>query len=426
MLKIGHKVTRPGRRPSDKPVTIHVPEELETMPGILQNQSDVDFYTREYPLENPTSDWTADAEWRWNELTKETRESWDIHYELDLAHAIAAKKSGDIEPTVKPVPVKDVSQEIKARASEVGFGEVGITRFDRRYVQEAHKSWSKNFPHSVCLAYEQDYEATQVTPSLDSEGTHFGTYRAMQDMALALANYIRTLGYHAQIWSPVVNNAVLIPMFVEAGLGQLGANGQLLSPHFGSRARLMLISTDALVTYDQPVDYGINSFCNICQVCVNRCPGRALIRDKVWWRGVKKSKVIYKRCRPVMARYEGCGVCMKACPIQRFGMKPVMEHYIATGQVLGKGTHLLEGFELRDMGYYGPGELPSFDTEFFQMPHGKSEDVAFGEFKAKIKAGEISDDPHGEVLLREFKKKVEQTLTTPPNLMDGDVDVEET
>ncbi len=30
---------------------------------------------------------------------------------------------------------------------------------------------------------------------------------------------------------------------------------------------------------------------------------------------------------------------MKVCPIQKYGMKNVLEHYAATGQVLGKGTH---------------------------------------------------------------------------------------
>ena len=48
----------------------------------------------------------------------------------------------------------------------------------------------------------------------------------------------------------------------------------------------MVITTDAPVTYDEAVDYGIHKFCEVCQVCVNRCPGRALMRDKVWWRGV--------------------------------------------------------------------------------------------------------------------------------------------
>ena len=144
--------------------------------------------------------------------------------------------------------------------------------------------------------------------------------------------------------------------------------GQLLSPHFGSRARLMVITTDADVTNDEPIDYGINAFCAVCQVCVNRCPGRALLRERIWWRGTEKYKVMFRRCHPVMARYDSCGVCMKTCPVQRYGMKNVMEHYATTGQVLGKGTHLLEGYNLRELGYFGPGELPRFDSDFFHFP----------------------------------------------------------
>lgn len=73
-----------------------------------------------------------------------------------------------------------------------------------------------------------------------------------------------------------------------------------------------------------------------CQVCVRRCPARALVKEQVWWRGVHKNKVIYDRCRPEMARYEGCGVCMKVCPIQRYGMKAVMEHYLPPERYLEK------------------------------------------------------------------------------------------
>ena len=72
-----------------------------------------------------------------------------------------------------------------------------------------------------------------------------------------------------------------------------------------------------------------------------------------------------------MTRYSGCGVCMKTCPIQKYGMKPVMEHYIETGDVLGKGTENLEGYELPDKGYFEVGKLPRFDREFFNMPTGR-------------------------------------------------------
>ena len=113
-------------------------------------------------------------------------------------------------------------------------------------------------------------------------------------------------------------------------------------------------------------------------------PGRAIVRDKVWWRGVEKNKLIYERCRPVMARYEGCAVCMKTCPIQRFGMPAVMEHYVETGKVLGKGTHLLEGYTFKEKGYHGPGELPQFDRQFFEIPHGRKEDWLFEQFKERL------------------------------------------
>ena len=52
MLKIGHEVVRPGAKYGDAPVTIPVPEELETVPGIPINDREVDWYAREYPLES--------------------------------------------------------------------------------------------------------------------------------------------------------------------------------------------------------------------------------------------------------------------------------------------------------------------------------------------------------------------------------------
>ena len=190
---------------------------------------------------------------------------------------------------------------------------------------------------------------------------------------------------------------------------------------------MMMLTTDANVTNDQPVDYGIHAFCQVCQVCVNRCPGRALMRDKIWWRGLEKNKLYFKRCRPVMARYLGCGICMKTCPVQKYGLKNVMDHYAETGQVLGKGTHDLEGFELEGKGYFGPGELPVFDRNFFSdMPHGTIEQHAFEAFKEQAKAsgGEISEEMMDE-LKSEISRHMSQeydvvTLMSEDNDIDAD------
>ena len=381
--KLHHTVTRPGRMIVDEDVEIKVAEELATVPGIPKIDADVDFYSRNYPLETQNIEKSADREWVWTVYSGEMYEYRKHHDEVNKPLVEAAFVSGNLAPTSDPIIGKDVTEEIRGKAKSLGFGEVGFTKYDRKYTYKSKKGWVK-FEHAICLALEQDYWQTQTIPSMEAEFAHFGTYEEEGAYAIELAEYIRSLGYRAQIHSPNDNSAAYIPMFVEAGLGQLGANGQLLSPHFGSRSRLMIISTDAVVTYDEPVDYGLHKFCEICQVCVNRCPGRALVKDKVWWRGAEKHKLMYDRCRPVMATYEGCGVCMLVCPVQRYGLPEVMDYFVSTGEVLGKGSHNLEGFEIKGKGYFGPGELPSFDREFFDIPHGTKEEWLFEQFKRKL------------------------------------------
>jgi ferredoxin len=412
---VGQTVTRPGRRAGDPAVTIPIPADLMTVPGIPVRQNEVDFYSREYPIESQTVDFSADRQWAMTVLSPEAYEHRKEHERINAPLVAAARHTGDIAPTAAPNPEldpKELTETIRQKAREMGFAEVGFTYLNRDYIYKSKKRWIR-FDHVMCLAMEQEYEPTQTIPSMAAEHTHHGTYRTEGAVALELADWIRSLGYHAQIHSPNDNSGAYIPMFVQAGLGQLGANGQLLSPHFGSRARIMMISTDAPVVYDEPIDYGIHKLCQECQVCVQRCPARALMKEKIWYRGAEKNKLIYKRCRPVMARYLGCGICMKVCPVQKFGLQAVMEHYVATGgEILGKGTHNLEGYTLEDKGYFGPGELPTFDPEIFDMPHGKVEDVLFEDLKSKLLAGAVPEGPEGDLVLRDFAHKVQEYVKT--------------
>ena len=406
LKEIHHTVKRPGRTQDHDSVEIPVAEELATVRGIVKKDNDVAWYSRNYPIVSQNVEKAADREWTWTVYTGEMYEYRKHHDEVNKPLVEAAYVSGNKQPTGNVAPAKDVTEEIREKARELGFGEVGFTKYDRKYTYKSKKAWVK-YEHAICLALEQDYWQTQTIPSMEAEFAHFGTYEVEGALALDLADFIRDLGYRAQIHSPNDNSAAYIPMFVEAGLGQLGANGQLLSPHFGNRSRLIIISTDAIVTYDEPVDYGIHKFCEMCQVCVNRCPGRALVKEKVFWRGVEKHKLMYDRCRPVMATYEGCGVCMLVCPVQRYGMAPVMEHFVETGEVLGKGTDNLEGYEIRGKGYYGPGKLPSFDREFFEMPHGTKDEWLFTQFKQKIEEkGKVSEDEK-----QEFVEKLGEILS---------------
>ncbi len=405
MLKIGHEVVRPGKHLGDAPVTIPVPEELETVPGIPLNNREVDWYAREYPLESINFTERASRDWAnaLRDTHAEMREIRKEHEKLNRGLVLAGRATKRMEPTVEPSG-EEVSQQIKDKARELGFLEVGITAYDHRYEFQSRKGFN-DLPHAICLAYEQDFEPTQTIPSVDAEIVHSSTYRTQAAAGLELGDFIRSLGYMAHVIHSGDATGPMIPMHVEAGLGQLGACGYLLTPHEGNRCRLMMVTTDANVSYDEPVDYGIHAFCQVCQVCVNRCPGRALMRDKIWWRGLEKNKLYFKRCRPVMARYLGCGVCMKVCPIQKYGLQRVMDHYSQTGQVLGKGSHDLEGYTLEGKGYFGPGEMPVFDRDFFDMPTGTIEEYAMARLKSQsAEQGEITIE-----MLEELKADIERS-----------------
>ena len=413
LKEISHYVTRPGRRNDDPDVTIPVAKDLVTVPGVPKREDDVDYYSREFPLDSQSVNDSASFAWlrsiRRNLSPDATRQA--IYYEK--AMSVFSKwimEAGDQEPTAEPSG-EDVSELIRHKARELGCGEVGFTLVDRRYIfQSKLNEVRPELTNAVCLAVEQDYEMTQQTPGLASEWTHDDVYERQGVIAQQLVAHINSLGYRAQVSGPTIAYGPAMPLFVQAGLGQVGANGIMMSPHFGPWSRLQIIFTDAPVTHDKPIDYGIHAFCQICQVCTNRCPGRALQREKVWYRGAHKNKVTFRRCNPMIARYSACGVCQKVCPIGAYGMKPVMDHYIETGEVLGKGTHDLEGYELPGKGYYGPGELPRFDRETFEMPRGRSEDWLLIQFRDKLI--EVKDDPTVDKvqLWKEFRENVEETI----------------
>ena len=424
MLKIGHEVVRPGKSMNEAPVTIGIPEELERTPGIPLNPREVDWYAREYPLESMNITERASRDWanKVRDTHVEMREIRKEHEKLNRPLIMAARSSSELEPTGTPTG-ENVGEAIKNKARELGFVEVGFTAFDPRYSFQSKKNQSIFYPNFIALVYEQDFEPTQTIPSVDAEIVHSSTYRTEGAAALELGNFIRGLGYHAQVSGSGDAVGPYIPMHVAAGVGQLGACGYLLTPHVGNRCRLVSLTTDANLTYDEPIDYGIHAFCQVCQVCVNRCPGRALMRDKIWWRGIEKNKLVFKRCRPVMARYLGCGICMKTCPIQKYGLKNTMDHYAATGQVLGKGTHDLEGYEMEGKGYFGPGELPVFESGFFSaMPRGDTGEWAFDQFKEKARTsgGKMSDED-----VEEFKLEMTRALAMSEDnlaMMDQDSD----
>lgn len=258
-------------------------------------------------------------------------------------------------------------------AADVGLSAIGVTGQDEKYVVAEYQSTVQPEDRVIVAVLEQNWDATQSAPSSRAERSAFAAYAVLMEMSAKLCAYLIEQGYSAHVHASE-GEGMAINYAVQAGLGQLGMNGQLLTPIAGSRCRLKLITTNAPLTIGEPVDMGIEKLCDDCQICVRRCPSGALTSVRREHRGVIKAKLNTTRCLPVVAQADGCAICMKVCPVQRFGLQPVLDHWEETGDILGKHTDELEAYNWIDGRRYGSAERPKLPRNFFN-PGGLNFDV---------------------------------------------------
>jgi len=130
----------------------------------------------------------------------------------------------------------------------------------------------------IVIAIEKDFEASLTTPSVIEDASTGLGYSHMGEVAYKIATFLRFLGYYA---IPSGNDTGLsVPMAVQAGLGEAGRNGLLITQKYGPRVRIAKIYTDLEIAPDKPVKFGVREFCRLCKKCADACPGQAISHEK--------------------------------------------------------------------------------------------------------------------------------------------------
>jgi len=122
--------------------------------------------------------------------------------------------------------------------------------------------------------------------------------------------------------NPNSGDLLQIPAAIDAGLGQLGKHGSLISREHGSNFRLGCVVTDLPLAIDAPVDIGVDDLCSVCNVCVRDCPVDAIYDTKQLVRGTRKWYVDFDKCIPYFCETYGCGICIEVCPWSEEGRGP--------------------------------------------------------------------------------------------------------
>ena len=141
-------------------------------------------------------------------------------------------------------------------------------------------------------------------------------YFEVGKVAMLVARYINLLGYEARAHVDGNYRVICGPIAVDAGLGEMGRLGLLMTPQFGPRLRLSVVTTDLPLTQDQPIHFGVQHFCDVCRKCASNCPSQAIATgNKAVYRGVEKWQSDQERCyRFWRVQGSDCSICIKVCP----------------------------------------------------------------------------------------------------------------
>ncbi len=236
---------------------------------------------------------------------------------------------------------KEAADAIKRAARLYGADLIGITKRDERFDYEKFYSPAKKVhgwedipfePKSVIvLAFEMDYEAMAAAPTHVADAATGEGYSDMYKTAYQLSVFLKNLGYHA---IPSTNDIGLsVPYAIQAGLGEYGRNGLLVTYKYGPRVRLAKVYTDFdFVEYDKPMQFGVLEFCKRCMRCADACPANCITKEEEptfepsfdtqgnWFvnPGTKKYYNETLKCFDFWSENgNGCSSCITSCPYNK-------------------------------------------------------------------------------------------------------------
>ena len=239
-----------------------------------------------------------------------------------------------------------LTRNVKKAAWYFGADLVGVCRLDRRFVyshtyggntfegareSEVDADGSRpqeipgEFQYAIVMGFEMDYDLMKYFPTYVAETTTAMGYSRMAIANAHLSAFIRGLGFKT-IDCSINDVALSVPLAMQAGLGDIGRNGILITPQFGPRLRLSKVFTDLPLIVDAPVDFGVTEFCKACMKCAEMCPSQAISTGERTSEPNNVSNVASEmkwsidpvKCRMHWGRTDkSCTICIACCPYNK-------------------------------------------------------------------------------------------------------------
>ena len=219
---------------------------------------------------------------------------------------------------------KDITAYIKAWSKKLGAVDCGITTLKEYHLysvggraERRNKPINKHHEFAIAFTVEMDREMMMTAPASTVIMESAQQYLEAGRIAMQIASFIRKLGYEARAHIDG-NYEVVCPLVArDAGLGELGRMGLLMTPKLGPRVRIGVVTTNLQLVTDEPLnDYSFIDFCIHCKKCADVCPSKAIsFEDVQEVDGIKRWQINQELCFNYWSVIgTDCGRCVAVCP----------------------------------------------------------------------------------------------------------------
>jgi reductive dehalogenase len=274
-----------------------------------------------------------------------------------------------IEGTPKPdVTMEEATNVVKSFTKHLGACAVGVCEVNpnwvyskRGEVYDKWEDWGTDIPdlpkYAVVFAVEMSFEPVMAAPHTSMEVEVGYRYAQGAFISTMISQWFEGMGYKGVAQHSRHYDVMIPPLAVDAGLGEVGRQGYMITPGEGTRTRAFAILTDMPLVTDKPISFGVEEYCSHCGKCAATCPSKSIpLGDMAVYNGVKKWKVDSSTCYEYWhAVGTGCAICMAVCS---FGRPNTSFHSIVKWFIKRKNPIALRLFPHIDDFFYGKDWKP--------------------------------------------------------------------
>ncbi len=238
--------------------------------------------------------------------------------------ALRKQVNGSVNKNITKTNPDEIGQYIKNWSKKLGALDCGIAELKPYHLysvggrkERRDKPVVNQHSYAIAFTVEMDKEMVSAAPSASIVMESAQQYLESGIIALQVASFIRKLGYQARAHMDG-NYEVVCPLVArDAGLGEIGRMGLLMTPKLGPRVRISVVTTDLPLIIDKPLhSHSFTDFCTICKKCADACPSQAISFDPMQnIDGIKRWQINQEKCFTLWCTLgTDCGRCISVCP----------------------------------------------------------------------------------------------------------------